>query len=182
METITLPEIIRAYVHLPSYVNSKGWYSVACKVCNDHGKKGLRAGFKFDGPTVGYNCFNCGHTAVYDPSHSRNPSKEMIEVLDAFNIPETEWRKIVLDALLHNYETVTFEHRLIEPTEIPMFSFFYPLTDDPEDDWCQYSIEYLTSRGIDWKTYPFFCVKKFDHPDNKRWYGRLIIQFIKIIS
>jgi hypothetical protein len=67
----------------------------------------------------------------------------------------------------------------MEPSIIQLQPFFYPLVDDPEDDWCQYSIEYLTSRGIDWQSYPFYCVKRNNHPDNSRWYGRLIIPIYK---
>lgn len=180
METITLQEVIRQFVQLPSHPNSHGWYSVVCKVCNDHNKKGPRAGFHFDGPSVGYNCFNCGHTAAYDPSTRKPPSKEMVEVLNAFNIPETEWKKAGFDALIKNYQTVIRRYLLPqEPPEISLPLYFYPLTDDKEDDWCQYSIEYLTNRKINWQEYPFYCVKKMDHPDNKRWYGRLIIPFFK---
>jgi hypothetical protein len=148
-------------------------------VCNDHGKKGKRAGFRFDDHACGYNCFNCGISAIYDPSQGKKPSKTMIQVLEAFGIPESEWKKTVLDSLLNNYENATSTFHQMEPPTIPLQPFFYPLTDDAEDDWCQYSIEYLSSRGIDWKTYPFYCVKKTDHPDNKRWYGRLIIPTYK---
>lgn len=179
METTTLQEIIRQHVQLPSMTNAHGWFPVLCRVCNDHGRKGTRAGFKFDGTAVGYNCFNCGHSAVFDPAYSKLPSKEMVEVLLAFDIPESEWKKVAFDAFIKNYTQVVREFSITEPTELSIPRFFYPLTDNQDDDWCQYSIEYLTDRGINWKDYPFFCVRKDNHPDNKRWYGRLIIPIYK---
>lgn len=178
METVTLQEIIENHIILDR-PNTNGWHPVLCKVCNDSGKKGKRAGFKFENHIVAYNCFNCGHAAVYNPAENKNPSKNMKIVLDAFSISETEWKKVTLDALIHNYENIVSEYKPLEPSEIPLLPFFYPLIDDPEDDWCQEAIYYLTNRGIDWKTYPFYCVKKMDHPTNKRWYGRLIIPVYK---
>jgi hypothetical protein len=178
METNTLPNIIRQYVHLGK-PNSQGWQAVACKVCGDHTRKGLRAGFKLSDHAVGYNCYNCGHKAVYDPSKNRNPSKNMITILEAFGIPESEWQKVSLDALLNKYESESTTRTKIDPATISPLPFFYRLVDDPEDDWCQYSIEYLNSRGVDWTSYPFYCVRKMDHPDNKKWYGRLIVPIYK---
>ncbi|MCK9369593.1 hypothetical protein M0R04_06770 [Candidatus Dojkabacteria bacterium] len=178
METTSLQDIIRQHINLDR-PNSQGWCPVLCRVCGDKGHKGKRAAFRFDDHTVGYNCFNCSTTAVYDPSQNRNPSKSMIQVLESFGIPEVEWRKISFDALVNKYDTVDHERQQIEPTEIPLLPFFYPLSDDKDDDWCQYSIDYLTERGIDWKSYPFFCVRRNEHPDNKRWYGRLIIPTYK---
>lgn len=179
METSSLQEIVRQYIHLPSRVSATGWYSVNCKVCNDHTRKGLRAGFKFDNQTVGYNCYNCGKSALYNPTQSKTISKDMIEILDAFGVPETEWKKTYLNALLTDYSASHVQSSILEPTEIPLLSFFYRLTDNKNDDWCQEAIDYLSDRNIDWTEYPFFCVKKTSHPDNKKWYGRLIIPVYK---
>ena len=163
-------EIVEQYIHLDR-PNARGWHPVLCKVCNDHGKKGKRAGFVFSENGGSFNCFNCGHAAVYNPSLSRNPSDKMVVVLNAFGVPETEWMKVSLDALVHDYQPIITEIKKSEPLEITLFPFFYPLIDDPTDDWCLYAIEYLTNRGINWKDHKFYCVKKTTHPDNKRWYG-----------
>ncbi len=176
--TNTLPETIRQFIPLGKQ-NSQGWFSVACKVCNDHTRKGLRAGFKLDGHTAGYNCYNCGISAAYDPTLNRNLSKNMVTILEAFGVPETEWKKVALGAMLTTPEDSVREERNLLPNTIPTLPFFYPLVDDSEDDWCQYSIDYLTNRGIDWTKYPFFCVHKTNHPDNAKWYGRLIIPVYK---
>lgn len=170
--------IIEQHIRLDK-PNQKGWYPVLCKVCNDHGKKGKRAAFLFTDHGCAYNCFNCGHDTIYDPSTDKNPSRDLIKVFDAFNIPSSEWNKLSLDALVNKYETSDYKPVTIEPQEISILPFFYPLTDDKNDDWCQYSIEYLSSRGIDWTTYPFYCVRKTNDFDNKKWYGRLIIPVYK---
>lgn len=179
MDTKSLPDIIRQHVHLPNRVNSRGWYPVVCKVCNDHIKKGIRAGFKLDGPIVGYNCFNCGHSAVFDPAESRKIPQDMVKVLDAFGVPKADWEEAQLDALLHTYQNSSDTSYQLNPDTISVPPFFYPLSDDKNDEWCQESIYYLTSRGVDWTSYPFYCVKKTSHPDNHRWYGRLIIPIFK---
>lgn len=173
-----LSSIIRQYVHLPAKYNSHGWIPVLCKVCNDHGKKGMRAGFRFDNDVVGYNCFNCGHAAMYDPSSESGMSKEMIQVMDAFNIPKIDWQKATF-----NHDTKSFVRRVVqikEPETIQLPAFCYKLTDDPNDLWAQYAIEYLsTERGIDWKQFQFYLAHKTDDLDSENWIERLIIPIYK---
>lgn len=189
MENPSLQDIIRQNISLNPRPNSHGFFSVLCKVCNDHGKKGKRAGFKFEGDAVGYNCFNCGHAAGYDPAKHVSPMGEpfmpqpMVTVLDAFNIPKTDWQQVMFTALVnHDGTSIAVKSTWIdiEPKEVQFPSFFYPLTDDPNDEWAQCAIDYLRNeRGIDYKHHSFHLVKKIDHPDNERWYGRLIIPTYK---
>lgn len=171
-------EIIAQHIHLDP-PNVKGWYPVLCKVCNDHGKKGKRAAFIFTTHGGTYNCFNCGHVAVYEPSDNKTPSKPMIIVFDSFGVVKSDWAKLSLDALTSEYTQIVQVYQSIEPDEISLLPFFYRLNDDINDDWCQYSIEYLNHRRIDWQSYPFYCVKQDSHPMNSRWYGRLIIPIYK---
>lgn len=185
MESVTLEEVIRQYVPISPRPNNRGFFSVLCKVCNDHGKKGKRAGFKFEEDSVGYNCFNCGHTAIYVPGvHVRMPY-DMVSVLDSFDIPHSDWEPIVFDAWANGEhpekrESTFIPLSSIEPVEQQLLPFFYKLVDDPNDDWAQCAIEYLASRKIDWKNYPFQLVKRdVNDRDNKRWYGRLIIPVYK---
>jgi hypothetical protein len=183
MEAPTLQQVIRQHIPLPPRANARGFFSVLCKVCGDHGKKGKRAGFKFEGESVGYNCFNCGHSGGYDPAKHDSMPKNMEVVLEAFGIPETDWQAVLFRGLemreagMQGGKAVEFVS--IEPDEIAMPPFFYPLKDDPSDDFAQYAIEYLTGRGVDWKSHPFHLVAKADHPDCTRWYGRLIIPTYK---
>lgn len=183
MKAPTLEEVIRNHVSIQPRANARGFFPVLCKVCGDHGKKGKRAGFKFEGDTVGYNCFNCGHGAGYDPSKHEHMPRDMVTVLEAFGIPEVDWSPVLFGALASRQDGTTQGKRAelisIEPEEQHFPSFFYPLTDDPNDEWGQYAIEYLTGRNVDWRSHPFHLVRKHDHPDNERWYGRLIIPVYK---
>lgn len=182
MEIPTLEHVIRQYVQLPPRPNGRGFYPVLCKVCNDHGKKGKRAGFKFDGKAVGYNCFNCGHTAVFDPAEHKSMPEKMKVVLDVFGIPPVDWQPVLFDALTASSGGKRSSSRQvnIEPDEIKFPPYFYKLTDDPDDEWAQYAIEYLTQeRGVTWTDHPFYLVKRTSDPDNSKWYGRLIIPVYK---
>lgn len=185
MDIPTLEEVIRQHVSLPPRPNGRGFFSVLCKVCNDHGKKGKRAGFKFDTGTVGYNCFNCGHSGLYTASIHEKMPHGMVTVLESFGIPSVDWEPVLFASLANqerNAEAGIDAPRIvsIEPDIQEFPPFFYPLTDDPADDWAQFGIEYLKSRNIDWKSHPFYCVRRVkDDPENQRWYGRLIIPVYK---
>lgn len=181
----TIRSIIEQHIHL-DFPNTKGWYPVLCRVCNDHGKKGKRAAFIFTDHGTTYNCFNCGHTAGYEPAFSiaengeHHISQNMITVFDSFGIPKTEWEILSLEARKSNFSAPNLDFVEMEPKEIPLLPFFYPLTDDKNDEWCQAAIDYLTERGVVWTTQPFYCVKlDKNHPTNKKWYGRIIIPIYK---
>lgn len=180
-EVPLLSTIIRQYVPLTSKNNSRGWLPVLCKVCDDHGKKGYRAGFKFDGETVGYNCFNCGHSAIYEPNSEFGMTKEMIQVMDAFNIPKVDWQKATFNPYRANTTvSVRKVHVIKEPVELSIPDYWYPLTDNVNNLWAQYAIEYLAvERGIDWKQYSFYLANKTDNPDSEHWIERLIIPSYK---
>jgi hypothetical protein len=109
---------------------------------------------------------------------------KMVEILQAFGIPELDWKPVLFTALVnaqnHTGTAVPTVTMNIEPAEVHLLPFFIPLTDDKNNEWCQYAIEYLRDeRGIDWKTHPFMVTSKANHPDNERWYGRLIIPIFK---
>lgn len=182
MKTPTLEEVIRQHIRLNPRANSRGFFSVLCKVCNDHGKKGDRAGFKFSDGMVGYNCFNCGHSASFDPMKHESMPYDMVTVLRAFNVADVDWEPVLYTALVNGREERKArqeEFKSIEPAVLTLPEDFYRLTNDPNDEWAQFAIEYLESRGIPWDAYPFHCVRKSSHPDNKRWYGRMIIPVFK---
>lgn len=177
-----LEDIIRQHISLPRRAKSNGWFSVLCKVCNDHGRKGPRAGFNFDGPKVGYNCFNCGHAAVYDQSTSGLMSKDMKIVLDAFGVPKDEWQRIVFHALAN--QDITFtpseRNRDIEPSVLQLPNSFYPLTEDSSDEWAVAANDHLMEkRRMTCEDYPFYLSRKTDNLDEKKWFGRLIIPVFK---
>lgn len=120
MEPTHLENVIRQYVHLPSVPSKKGWFQVLCPVCHDHGRKGKRAGFKFDGNKVAYHCFNCVHDAVFDPTTTLDMPKPMQEVLIAFGINESEWAPVLFTAL-------QLQHNGVAPKDIPKPSNIEPM-------------------------------------------------------
>lgn len=165
---MNLRQIIEHHLPHSAYTNKKGWCSVVCRVCNDHGKKGPRAAFRWDGDTVGYNCFNCNHATKFDPSQDDKMPDKMIEVLRAYDIPDTDWLPLVdFNKSKSKSKDVLLED--ITPSPIILPNHMYQLTDDQDCDVCQLSIEYLTQRGVNWQSQPFYL------STNKRWFGRLII-------
>ena len=181
----TLENIVRTFIPLPTRTNAKGWHSVLCKVCNDHGKKGKRAGFRFDHGTTGYNCFNCGHTATFNPNEDSTLSDNMITVLNSFGVPEDEYRVINFQQLGKRFDRESsFDGKIHvntkdsqEPNEIPLPDHFYRLTNDESDKWATIAWDYLEhDRGVDPTSYPFYLsTGKGKGKDEKQWLGRLII-------
>ena len=178
-----LEDIIRQHISLPSMPNPNGWFQVVCKVCNDHGRKGERGGFKFDGNVTGYNCFNCGHHATYDSTQDEDLSKGMKKVLRGYSIPESDWGRVLYEALANRTQlgVVVKPHLTVdyEPSVIPLPKFFYQLSDDPSDEMSTLAIQYLQDRNVNWKSNTFYLSKLTNHPNSQKWYGRLIIPAYK---
>ncbi len=182
MDRVTLEDVIKQHIRLPSRANARGFHSILCKVCNDHGRKGARAGFKFEGDAVGYNCFNCGHTAVFDPAENRSMPQKMQEVLTAFGLVEADWQPVLYHLMLEapTQSKKAEQQSSLEPKKLEMINCAVPLTDDG-NEWNSFAIEYLRDkRGVNYTDYPFYIVNELtNHPDCKRWYGRLIIPVYK---
>lgn len=180
--TENLEQIIRAHVSFRHRANSQRWHPVLCKVCNDHGRKGPRAGFAFNDTGVGYQCFNCGKKASFSYIDHNPISQNMIDVLTAFNISEIDWQRAIANKLTNKPATSSSSQSpvvKIEPQQLSIPSYFYKLDKRNDDPWTELAIYYLEDRKIDINNYQFYLVNKTDHPDSKRWYGRLIIPFYK---
>jgi hypothetical protein len=109
--------------------------------------------------------------------------QKMLEVLRAFHVADVDWRPVLFSALAMQQDNLTPEEKRatsIEPAIIQLPNFAVPLT-DTDNEWNQFAIEYLRDkRAINWKDYPFYIVNELtEHPDCKRWYGRLIIPIYK---
>lgn len=177
----TLEDVIRTHIHLEP-TDSRGWCKVLCRVCKDHGRKGKRAGFKFEGDVVGYNSFNCAHAAGYDPSEHDTMPDKMAVVLNAFGVPKDAVGEVVFGYFMnkpqHHDKTRTASH---DPTPLPVPSFFEPL-DDIDDDLHQAAIWYTeTQRGItDWQPLKLMVARGDKSiPHSKKWHGRLILPVYK---
>lgn len=165
----TLRQIIEQHLPSSARTNHKGWCNVVCRICNDHGNKGARAAFRWNGDAVGYNCFNCNHATKFDPDTDDHMPPKMIELFKAYDIPDIDW----LPFVKHNKEQAkqqSQQYFSIVPSTIVLPSSFYQIQDD-NSDWNSYAIEYLHNRNIDWKSQPFYLADKH----NKQWYGRIIV-------
>ena len=181
MSELSLEPIIRQYVNINPVPSTKGWHSCKCGVCNDYKPRG---GFKFDGDTTVYQCFNCGHIAKHNPNEYISISDNMTAVLNSFNIGEEEYRHIYLAALKQRGSSVT----KVEPVDpdtalvkIEMPDEFIHL-DQANDLWSEVAREYLDiDRSIDPASHPFFILDPSKQEDRieKKWRGRLIIPYYR---
>lgn len=151
MKQKTLQELIEAKVHL-GRESSGGFRAVRCEVCHDHSE---RAGFKFDGSVVGYNCFNCGAKFVFEEG-STDAGKNTRRILEAYGITREELNEVCGSAFFkknNEAKEITMEAlkpqiKLFTPTiELPPNS--YPLGSDFADELQAPLIEYLVNRCID---------------------------------
>lgn len=183
-----IEDLIRSSIQLPSKSTKGGWLPVLCKVCNDAGRKGPRAGFRFseDGRTVAYHCFNCEHKATYNYDFHNKFSYKFKQVLDGFGISPVEYNQVLATTFLERGEikhvTELSNEQYVDhnPKSISLPPSAYRLTDeDPEDVMALEAIDYLTSRAIDWKSQPFYLTSATKTKEQQRWYGRLIIPIYK---
>jgi hypothetical protein len=194
MNAPSVEDLVRLYIHLPSQPSAQGWYPVLCKVCNDHGRKGPRAAFKFEDGGVAYNCFNCGEGAAYDPNEHKGLTKKFQSVLVAFGVPEDEINRVKLALIGNKYTTTeSSTEKLVsyEPQHITLPEHFKSL--DYDSVWSEVAKEYLAERGIDYESYPFMvstgkCKNLNDFPkavqavkarEAEKWVGRVIIPIFK---
>lgn len=178
----TLRELVEHYVPLPPITTIKGWHEVLCKRCNDHGRKGLRAGFKFEDDAVAYHCFNCGVKPKYDPTDPKlsKISKNMSEVLTAFGVPEEELDKLSFDLFLEEKGDLPAKEKKplnLEPANLafPLELEVYRLTPEiiESDKVAELAMYYLEDRCIDPFNYPFYL------SNHKKWKYRVIIPIYK---
>lgn len=169
----TLEDLIKDRLFLTK-VSTKGWYRVLCKVCNDHGRKGKRAGFRFDNGVTGFSCFNCGTTAKNEPGEPI--SKNFKSILNAFGIDNSELAQFSLSALENHVDFSKVKQdkpKNYEPREIEKPEHFQLVSEFPDDPWAKEMVEYLRDRKVDPQSHPFMF------STDPRWKGRLIIPVYK---
>ncbi len=180
----TLEQIIKSHIHLQPPSN-KGWQAVRCAVCNDHTRKGLRGAFNFDNGVVNYKCWNCNHASRYDPEVNEYYSKNTITTLEAFGIPDDEYKEIIITTPAwingpKNKDTDRKESKNIEPKVIEMPKYFYYLKDAKSDDFvAEAANEYLNERDIDPTSYPYMLARETKEPQFHKWLGRVVIPIYK---
>jgi len=178
----TLESVIRRHVNLPPAPNSKGFFTILCKVCNDHGHKGKRAGFLFSDNNVAYNCFNCGSGAGFNlHEHKLDLTGSMKRVMTAYGIGEEEWRPCLLgleDSSMVAQAPIPLN---LTPATLDLPDNFYQLQSRSDNEQDQLAMDYLAKRGISYLDYPFYLARwnplfsRYD-PENQ-WHSRLIIPY-----
>ena len=147
-----LRDLIEENIHL-GRESSTGFRTLRCQVCNDHSE---RAGFKFDGDTIGYSCFNCGTKFRYE-ENSGKLGKHARRVLEAFGITRQQLDEIVGAAFFKKADepkTITMEAlkgpaiKLFTP-EVDLPPRSHPLGVVHHDGLQAPLIEYLLGRKLD---------------------------------
>lgn len=137
----------------------RGFYSLKCECCHDYK---VRAGFKFENNTIGYNCWNCSTTGIYE-EFSGSISRKMRKILNDFGIDDSEINAVVNSAFFFKkpeQETLTLAALKKVNTNTPTIALpadsFRLGTVDVALDMQVKLVEYLVGRKIDLDKYPFF--------------------------
>jgi hypothetical protein len=151
VKPLTLRELVEEHVHL-GRESATGFRALRCQVCNDHSE---RAGFKFDGSTVGFHCFNCKAKFLHEEG-STSISKSARRILEAHGVPGAKLDELVGTAFFNKanqpkeitLETLKPPVSLFTPdVDLPPSS--YPLGSEFREDLQIPLIEYLFSRRLD---------------------------------
>lgn len=146
----TLEDIIRERVPLGS-ISPTGFYNLRCPVCNDYQERG---GFKFDGDTTGYSCWNCNSKFKVEEG-SGKISKNAKDILSAFGINRSELSELTSSIFLNQAEKeedITVESlnkvNLFTP-EVGFPDRTHELLSEGHEEMQEPILEYLLSRHID---------------------------------
>lgn len=174
---------IRQYVFL-GRPSTKGWCQVLCRVCNDHGRKGLRSAFKFGPDEFGYHCFNCEIGAQFSAHSQTMPSEDMETILRAFGIPDDFLDELKLRVIHNRTNGSTVAQQVFNKSKssgakvLQVPSYFKLLTDMAEDEPIRQLAELhlAEERAMSSGDYPFFIALR--DPNDKASFklaNRLII-------
>jgi hypothetical protein len=151
LEQKSLADIIQQKVILGKISNT-GFYILRCPICSDYQDRG---GFKFDGDTTGYSCWNCQAKFKYEEGTGKL-SKNAREILAAFGITSDDLHELTSSIFLNQAEKTEKEISLETLTKVklitPEVAFparTFPLLSEGHEELQAPLLEYLLSRGID---------------------------------
>jgi len=156
--------------------DSRGFFSLKCQVCNDYK---VRAGFKFDMGSVGFNCWNCSTTGKYEEFSGRI-SKNFRKILNAFGIEDSEISTVVNTTFFVKKEKEDTKITLAKLTKVntatptiklPLKSF--RLGHEEFLDYQEKLVRYLDDRKVNLAKYPFYFSLE------PRFLNRIIIPFYR---
>lgn len=161
-----LEHLIRRHVVLGKR-SAKGYESVKCASCNDYKYRG---GFKFEGGSVIYKCFNCGVKGVYDGGEEL--SARMRDILLAFGVPRDEFEASV-NAKFYQEKLSGLSTPIKKKTGMPIVEVPLPersfVCTDIKSPWCDVGREYLHLRGLSYIADHMFV------SEDPKYLGRIII-------
>lgn len=149
LEQKTLASIIQDKVTLGG-ISPTGFYNLRCPVCNDHSERG---GFKFDGDTTGYSCWNCNSKFKYEEGTGKL-SKNAKDILECFGITREDLRELTSSIFLKPTEDKTISLEAVTKVKLhtPEVAFpdrTKPLLSDGHDELQGPLLEYLIARKVD---------------------------------
>jgi len=144
-----LEDLIREKVYL-SGVSNTGWHYLNCPLCND---QRLRGGFKFDGDSTGYACWNCNSKFKYEEGTGKL-SKNARDILEACGITREDLRELTSSIFLAPKEesSITVESMTKVKLNTPEVGFpdrSRPLLSEGFEEFQEPILEYLLKRKID---------------------------------
>lgn len=156
LEQKTLSSIIQDKVTLGS-ISPTGFYNLRCPVCNDHSERG---GFKFDGDTTGYSCWNCNSKFKYEEGTGKL-SKNAKDILEAFGISREDLRELTSSIFLKQTEDKDISLESVTKVKLhtPEVAFpdrCKPLLSDGHEGLQEPILEYLLNRKIDPLVHTFY--------------------------
>lgn len=150
-----LEKLVRDHIRIPARSSPSGFYTVVCKICHDHGRKGPRGGFRFELESVGYHCFNCSFSTGAKEGYKI--PKKMVQVLEAFGVPKIDILSLNIDSFEKIFQKKTDTPALnLDPAVIELPKSFNRLHPQNEDKQTLIAIYYLQNRGIAPEQYPFY--------------------------
>lgn len=147
-----LTDLIQSKINLGKESRT-GFFQVICAVCNDHSERG---GFKFDGDSVGFSCFNCGAKFRHEEGTGKF-SRDARRILEAFGISDDDLSHISNSIFFARSEgNEAKEITLKELTKVKLFTPEVALPDrcyqlgyDGFEEFQEPIIQYLLDRNID---------------------------------
>lgn len=148
MKQKTLADIIQEKIPLGK-LNARGFYQIKCAKCNDYQERG---GFRFDGDSTGYSCWNCGSKARYTEG-TGNVSENFKQILAAFGIENLEelTSPIFLKARIEEKEKISLQTLTklnLNTPEVQFPECTYPLLSSGNEELQEPLLEYLLARHI----------------------------------
>jgi hypothetical protein len=152
-----LEDLIREKIPLGS-PDSHGFYSLKCQCCNDYK---VRAGFKFESGSIGYNCWNCSTASRFEEFSGRI-SKKMRGILNDYGIDDTEISAVVNSAFFNKEapeEKITLKSLGRIDTSTPEVQLPPKSFKIGHPDFIEHQVKlvsYLVGRRVNIDKYPFY--------------------------